>query len=798
METFRRKTPEELLKSISKLHRGRLKVYIGSVSGSGKTYQMLREGQSLLKGGIDVVICAVSTRQRPETVEQLGDLERVPSIHWYKDGQEKKDLNVEALINRNPEVVLVDGLAHRNREGAALPTRLDDIRHLLSNGISVITTVNVYELEDVRAMAQKLTGIAVSETVPADTLELADEVVLIDVTPETMLNRAAEGSLQGHSSEMLKRGNLAVLRELSLRLVAEGVNESLEKHREELGLVGPSGAAERILVSTQYHWNGSIYVRRGQQIAKRLNGDLLIVTFLNRDKPLSKEASSFRRSIRKLAERIGAKFEELPLHSRRSLPDVLVRYALAHHATRIVLGHSRQTRRQELWQGSIVHDMLKKMQGIDVFMVADRAEREGERILPARLSRPKAEMELFRRLSTKELDRQIEQIRRGRFKVYIGAAPGVGKTYTMLREGQDLLRKGIDVVVGLLETHGRKDTAAQVGSLEVLPRQSIGYKGARLDEMDTASILRRNPEVVLVDELAHTNVPGSQHKKRYEDVLDLLAAGISVITTVNVQHLESLNDAVEQITGVRVRETVPDHILRLADEVQLIDVTPQSLRQRMREGRIYAMDKVEQALGHFFKTGNLIALRELALREIADDVDERLEAWERTNSLRGPWRRAEVIFVCVTAMSQAERLIRRGFRIAYRLKAAWVVTFVQTGPGSAKADPSSSLGSASSGPDSGDGITGRILELKKLTERLGGKFEMLHAPNRFGLASLLVCKADECKATQLIIGQSKTTWWSRMRYGPDVKKLLRLARHMDVLVVADYDWPNGHGPIPPS
>ncbi|MDF2713410.1 MAG: histidine kinase [Paenibacillus sp.] len=770
MENFKRKTPEEILLSISKLHRGRLKVCIGAVSGSGKTYHMLREGQSLRNQGIDVVICAVSTMQRPETVDQIGGLERVPSLHWWKDGKEKKDLNLDALIERNPEVVLVDGLAHQNREDARFPTRLEDIRFLLSRGISVITTVNVYELEDVRVIAKKLTGIKVSETVPTDTLEMADEVVLIDVTPETILNRVAEGTLRGQSSEMLKRGNLAVLRELSLRLVAEGVNDSLEKYREELGLVGPSGAAERILVSTQYHWNGSIYVRRGQQIAKRLNGDMRVVTFVNPKKELSNEAAAFKRSIMKLVERIGAEFEELPLGSRRSLPDVLVQYALNNNVTRIVLGHSRQNRWQEFWQGSIVHDMLKKTRNVDIFVVADRAEHEGERILPAKMSKPDEDADLFRRLSSQELNQKIMQIKRGRFKVYIGAAPGVGKTYTMLREGNDLLKKGIQVCVGLLETHGRKETMDQVGALEVLPRKVIDYRGTRLEEMDTDEIIRRNPEAVLIDELAHTNVPGSKYKKRYEDVLEVLAAGISVITTVNVQHLESLNDSVEQITGVRVRETVPDHILRLADEVQLIDVTPQSLQQRMKEGKIYAMDKVHQALNHFFKTGNLIALRELALREIADDVDERLEAWERSSSLRGPWRRKEVIYVCVDSLQYAERLIRRGFRIAYRLKAVWYVTYIRVDHMAQTSE-----------------LAERLEILKKLTERLGGIFEIQNSSKTREVSNVLVRKATEYGATQMIVGQTKLSFWKEMWQGSIVKQLLRSARHMDVLVVAAYD-----------
>ncbi|RAP73190.1 histidine kinase [Paenibacillus montanisoli] len=769
MESFKRKTPEELLQSISKLHRGTLKIYIGPVSGSGKTYHMLREGQTLKQQGIDVVICAVSTLQRPETVEQLGDLERVPSIHWFKDGVERKDLNLDALLERNPEVVLVDGLAHFNREGARFRTRLEDIKFLLSHDISVFTTVNVYELEGYTEIAQKMTGIEAECTVPTDTLEIADEVRLIDVTPETVLTRLAEGHLRGNKdASVFKRGNIGVLRELALRLVAEDVNASLNEHREEMGLVGPSGAAEHILVTTQYHWNGSIYVRRGQQIAKRLNGDLLVVTFRNFKKSLSKEAATFRRSMIKLVEKVGGRFEELPFRSRRSIPRTLVNFAEQNHVTRIVMGHSKHTRWQELWQGSIVNELLRVTRNVDLFLVADSTAHEGERVLPARIAADK-EQQKYRRLSTQEVEEKIERIKRGKFKVYIGAAPGVGKTYMMLREGNDHLKKGIDVQIGLLETHNRKETFEQVGQLNIIPRKRIVYQGVNLEEMDTEAIIRSRPEVVLVDELAHTNVPGSKYKKRYEDVLEILDAGISVITTVNVQHLESLNDAVEQITGIRVRETVPDSILQMADEVQLIDVAPEALQHRMRDGKIYAMAKVDQALNNFFKTGNLIALRELALREIADDVDERLESLERKSSLRGPWRRKEVIFVCVNSTPYAERLIRRGFRTAYRLKATWYVNYVSA-PGSRSSE-----------------LEKRLAELERLTVRLGGKFIIHEAAHPKQLAHVLASKAGEVEATQLVIGQPKLTWWESLWQDSVVNRLIRLTRHMDILIVADYD-----------
>ncbi|TCZ80910.1 histidine kinase [Paenibacillus albiflavus] len=766
MDSFKRKTPEEILLSISKLHQGKLKIYIGAVSGVGKTYHMLREGQHLKQHGIDVVICAVSTMSRPETIEQLGDIERVPSIHWTKGDVLQKDLNLDGLLERNPEVVLVDGLAHRNRKEAKFPTRLEDIKFLLARGISVITTLNVYELESIKEAARKLTGIYVEETVPSDTLELADEVRLIDVTPEKILDRLSEGVLnknQGRSVYQI--GNIGKLRELALRLVAEDVNDSLKKYQEENGLIDAPQAAERILVSAQYHWNGSIHILRGYQIAKRLNGDLYVVNFARPHAELSKEEASFKRSILKLIKKIEASFEEVPITHKRKLPEVLLNYAKHHHVTRIVLGQSRQSRWQEIWQGSIVNRILRKAKLVDLYVVADRARSNGERILPVRHTRTKQPEDAYRRLTHKQVEENISKMKRGQLKVYIGAAPGVGKTYAMLREGNDLLKKGIDVMIGLLETHERAETTEQIGALKLIPRAQILYHGTKLEDMDVQAIIERNPEVVLVDELAHTNVPGSTNKKRYEDIIELLNAGISVVSTMNVQHLESLNDAVEQITGVRVRETVPDHVLRLADEAQLIDVSPNSLQQRMKEGKIYSADKIDQALNHFFRTGNLIALRELSLREIADDVDERLEAWERDSSLRGPWRRKETIFVGVTLGANSERLIRHGFRIAYRLKADWHVNYIHTG------EPLS------------DEKRKRADLLQQLTVRLGGAFEIIEAGSRKSIGRIMLDQANRYESTQMIIGQSNHSF--RDKWSPNTveRTILRYGRHMDILLI---------------
>ena len=257
----------------------------------------------------------------------------------------------------------------------------------------------------------------------------------------------------------------------------------------------------------------------------------------------------------------------------------------------------------------------------------------------------------------------------GHFRIYLGAAPGVGKTYAMLCEAQRRQGRGADVVAGFVECYGRPLTEALINGLEVMPRKAVDYRGIRLEEMDLDAVLRRRPEVALVDELAHTNVPGSgRHGKRWQDVLDILVAGISVITTVNIQHLESVADEVEQMTGAPVRERVPDWVLRKANQIELIDSSPEQLRRRMLHGNIYPRQKVPQALTHFFRTDNLIALRELALRFVADESDEELLAHLRRHQPQVLWETTERIMAAVTAAPGTDVLLRRAARIASRVK----------------------------------------------------------------------------------------------------------------------------------
>jgi two-component system sensor histidine kinase KdpD len=360
---------------------------------------------------------------------------------------------------------------------------------------------------------------------------------------------------------------------------------------------------------------------------------------------------------------------------------------------------------------------------------------------------------------------RIKDLDKARLRIYIGAAPGVGKTYEMLQEAHALRARGLDVVVGFVETYGRRDTEAQLDRLEVVARRTVEYRGVSMDEMDVDAILKRRPQVCVVDELAHTNVPGSRHGKRYEDVLEILAAGIHVMTAVNIQHLETLNDAVARATGVRVRETVPDTFLHRADEVINVDVTVEELRNRLREGKIYRPEKVEQALSHFFRKGNLSTLRELALRAVADQVGEKAASYRAREGLE-PALIPERVMVCMSSNALAPRVIRTGARIAGRLGSRWYAVYVETPRERAdRIDPRDA-----------DALQQNI----GLAETLGATVVRVKAERP---ADGLIAFAQREGVTHVIFGQSARTRWELLMRGSTLDKFLSAVPDAAVQVV---------------
>lgn len=357
----------------------------------------------------------------------------------------------------------------------------------------------------------------------------------------------------------------------------------------------------------------------------------------------------------------------------------------------------------------------------------------------------------------------MEEVRRGRLTVYLGAAPGVGKTYAMLGEARRRCDRDTDVVIGYVETHGRSHTAEMLEGLEVVPRKEISYRGTTFTEMDTDAIIARKPAVVCVDELAHTNVPGSRHEKRAEDVEEIRRAGIHVITTVNIQHLESLNDEVERITGVRQRETVPDEVVRTADQIQLVDMSPDALRRRMAHGNIYKPEQIDASLTSYFRVGNLTALRELALLWLADRVDDALDDYRRANRIQAPWPTKERIVVAVTGGPESETLLRRGARLAQRAAGSdLLAVHVVTTDGLANPDER------------------RIARAQQLVASLGGTF---HSVVGEDVSEAVVDFATGANATMIIVGVSRHGRLRRLFTGTTGDRIASVAGSIDVHLV---------------
>jgi two-component system sensor histidine kinase KdpD len=374
------------------------------------------------------------------------------------------------------------------------------------------------------------------------------------------------------------------------------------------------------------------------------------------------------------------------------------------------------------------------------------------------------------RPSPDALLKAAEREGRGKLKIFLGAAPGVGKTYEMLTAARQRKVEGVDVVVGIVETHGRAETEAQLVGLEVVPRRRVDYKGRTLDEMDIDAILKRRPQLVLVDELAHTNAEGSRHPKRYMDVEELLEAGIDVYSTLNVQHVESLNDVVARITRIRVRETVPDRIVDAADEVELVDLTPADLMARLREGKVYVREQAQRALRHYFSPGNLTALRELALRRTAERVDEQMRSYMREHAITGPWAAGERVVVCLDPSPAAANAVRAAKRTADGLDAELIALYVET-------DRHATLSEAEHG---------HLAETMRLAAQLGA--EVVTVPGHSVVEEILAF-ARSRNATRVVVGKSRRSRWFELTHGSVVDDLVRSGSGLAIEVAPSSDVP---------
>jgi two-component system sensor histidine kinase KdpD len=620
MDRVDRPSAQALLAELG--YEPRLTIYLASAPGAGKTHRILSDAAFQMQAGRRVAIGWIETKGRPDLEELAAPIPRIPPRSFAAGELALEDFDLDAAIASDYETIVLDELAHGNPEGAPHHKRWQDALALRAAGKSVLGAFNVQHLETVAPVAERIIGHPIREIVPISFLRDADGVIALDVSVNVLESRLRSGRIvriddvERAAMGLFKPQNLQLLRELLLRTV-----DALT-----VPVISPAKTSTALAILV-----GDIdpkpYLRRLGALAQAL--DLALeVTALDR-KPSAAASEAARASD-------GVFIPLPPQLSKGDLTDVKAAFV-------------------SVPIGEMATKILARPIDRDLYIVDPRRQP---------LTRgPSGARHPYGQTAGDRL-----RIGYGRLTIYLGSIAGSGKTYAMLDRAHALVEEGVDVVAALIETHGRVDTAAKAAGIETLPRLANG-------ELDRDAVLRRRPGVVLIDELAHTNASGSTYSKRYDDVISILRDGISVMTTLNVQHLEGLGDAVERLTGMHVRETLPDTILELADDVIFIDVTPDVLRERLRAGKIYPAERIDAALSHFFRAENLAALRELTVRELMHARGERRAA--------PPFSR---IVLGVAARERDVVLIERMARLAARLDVDLLVMHVAL-PGKELAGP---------------------------------------------------------------------------------------------------------------
>jgi two-component system, OmpR family, sensor histidine kinase KdpD len=609
-----RSTPEQLLREYGE--HARLVVYIAAAAGAGKTRRLLSDARRLQATGKRVAIGWIETKDRPDLERLAEGLPRIPPRQARVGAQNYAEFDLEAAIAAKPDVIILDELAHDNLGESRNGKRWQDALSLREAGISVLSAFNIAHLETVSATAEALLGYPIREIVPLSFLKSADEVIALDASPELLRRRLRDGKIV-HPDDIsraeisaFKEGTLVMLRELLLRTIDDLT----------LPIVSAASASAAIAL---------------------IPADIDPHMFLQRTAPI---AAAFDLAL----EILPAPDADVHLLAREAA-DHNAEVLAAQPLDRIDFSHLRASM-LAMPNGKIARRLVNLPVERDIAIVD--------------ATQSFLEHTTFTTPLSATLGDRL-RVGYGKLTVYLGAAAGAGKTYAMLDRGQQLLADGVDVVIGLVETHKRPETEAMIDNIPIVPRKTVEIDGVAYSEMDRDAILARKPRVVLVDELAHTNAPGSLAPKRYLDVVAFLRAGIDVLTTLNVQHLEALSEVVYRMTGTVVRETLPDGILPLADEVILVDVTPETLRERLRAGKIYPRDRVETALSNFFRIENLASLRELAIREAL-----RAETRERLSAPLGR------LLISIVARPEDMLLVRKAGRLAARLEVDFSIAHI--------------------------------------------------------------------------------------------------------------------------
>ncbi|MEW6277094.1 MAG: universal stress protein [Candidatus Eremiobacterota bacterium] len=703
--------------------RAPLKVYLGYASHTGKTWRLLEEARRRKARGEDVVVGWVRTQDRPQLSELLTGLEVIPA----REGA----LDLEAILGRAPRVCVIDELAHSNPAGSRHPHRWQDVEALLNAGIAVVTAMNIQYLEGLRSSITGLLGSAPEETVPDDLVRGADEVLVVDASPDSVAARAMTGS-----EPTLSTRALLELRELALLYSAAAVDEEVLEYRHEHHIGTVWETRERVLVCITAYGRAPYLIQRGAQTAERWKGELWAIyvtpdaTWSN----LSREDADRVRSYLDLARARGARVE---IVEDADPARGILSFARQRDITKILLGHAAAYPFRGALSRTVAGRILHEAAGIDVHLVSDDPDAR-----PSMSNGPG--LSLLARL----LSGQPRPESRGHLRIYLGYAPGVGKTFQMLLDARYLRDQGQEVVVGYCQTRGRQDVQELLDGLEAVPS---GPEGP-----DVEALVRRHPRLCLLDDLAE--------RSRWREVEALRDTGIHVFTTLDVFEVESLKDTVECITDVDVRETVPDWLVDEADEVLLVDVPSRALLNRLKRGAVYpGTDDAPESMDTLFNEGCLQALRELAMRLTAERVEDELEALEKSPEKNS----AEALLVCVHNRPSGASAIRRAWRTGDRLGAPVHAVFVA---------PDEDWAGIT--PEARQAIEANLA----LARTLHIDTHVLYGSN---VARTLVDFAIRHGVTRIFLGRSHKTGWREFFQRSVIEQVIRLSPGTDVCVVSE-------------
>jgi two-component system sensor histidine kinase KdpD len=714
--------------------RGLLRVYLGATPGSGKTFAMLREGADRRRQGEDVVVGFVETHGRALTQAAIGTLEVIPRLAIEYRGRRYEDMDVDAVLARRPRVALVDELAHTNVPGMRHAKRWEDVEELRDNGIDVITTVNVQHIESVKDLVEHITGIPVRETLPDSVIEGADEIQFIDISPEALRKRMRHGNVYAPEkvdtalANFFRPGNLAALREIALRLVAQNVGAARTARQ----------APQDVLVAVSGRDSSEPLIRRGARLARRFSGLCTVVMARDPRRPVD-EAVVDR--LRVVAAQLHCHFVELVGDVR----DVITRTAGELGVRHVVLGEEAPRSLLQRLRGGVVDAVVNRLPDVDVHVIG-RVAHPTSAPSGQEPQRPDADA-LLRALSA-------STSRRGHLRVYLGYARGCGTTTAMLEEARRRKRRGTDVVVATVRTSGRGACEEVLSDLEILG----GPSGpATRGLLDTEALLRRNPDVCCLDDLGGDTVAG---RRILDDVPEILEAGISIVATLHLVDLRSVREAMGSMlaSSAMPGQPVDDMVLGLVDELELVDVTPSVLDERLRRGEILPPSDAARALQGEFRPPVLEALRETAFRIIASHTDRRLVDYMRERHIERPWEAKPRVMLCVPARDGMEPIIRRAAKLARSMDGDFTAVTVRNRPRS-------------------EAEKMRIGSYAALTHQLGGEFVTLYERR---VAPALAAHARRILATQVVVTRGRHRGWRRNT----LRELIHILSDVDIHILS--------------